>query len=167
MSLDRIINICQPMTLIFLKNKSVDLTHWLVRAITSRQRNREMSVVGFPGGSAMRNPLPMQETQVQALIQEEPICWGTTKPTHYNYWTYALEPQTHNKWALTMQVLKPSALGPMPQNKRSHPASSTHTVTRECTPFSATRKKSMRQRRFSSAKHIYILYIYTYILYNI
>ena len=29
--------------------------------------------------------LPMQETQVQSLIQDNPICYGATKPMHHNY----------------------------------------------------------------------------------
>ena len=29
--------------------------------------------------------LPTQGTQIQALIQEDPTCPGTTKPTNHNY----------------------------------------------------------------------------------
>ena len=33
----------------------------------------------------LRIRLPMQETQVRALVQEEPTCHGATKPVHHNY----------------------------------------------------------------------------------
>ena len=29
--------------------------------------------------------LPMQETRVQALVQEDPTCCGATKPVRHNY----------------------------------------------------------------------------------
>ena len=40
---------------------------------------------GFPGGSVVKNRLPMQETQVQSLVQEDPTCPRVTKPVHQNY----------------------------------------------------------------------------------
>ena len=33
----------------------------------------------------LRIHLPMQETQVQALVQEDPTCHGATKPVRHNY----------------------------------------------------------------------------------
>ena len=33
----------------------------------------------------LRICLPMQGTQVQALVQEDPTCSGATKPVHHNY----------------------------------------------------------------------------------
>ena len=33
----------------------------------------------------LRICLPMQGTQVQALVQEDPTCLGATKPVHHNY----------------------------------------------------------------------------------
>ena len=35
---------------------------------------------GFPGGSVVKSPPAMQETQGQALVQEDPTCRGTSKP---------------------------------------------------------------------------------------
>ena len=32
--------------------------------------------------------LPTQETQVRALVQEDPTCRGATKPVHHNYWAH-------------------------------------------------------------------------------
>ena len=33
----------------------------------------------------LRIRLPMQETRVQALVQEDPTCRGATKPVGHNY----------------------------------------------------------------------------------
>ena len=33
----------------------------------------------------LRIHLPMQGTQVRALVQEDPTCRGATKPVHHNY----------------------------------------------------------------------------------
>ena len=46
-----------------------------------------------------RSRLPMQETQVQSLIQEDPTCHRATKPVHHNYWSCALGPWSCNYWA--------------------------------------------------------------------
>ena len=51
-------------------------------------------ILGFPGGAVVKNPpakntkrirLPMQETRVRALVQEDPTCRGATKPMRHNY----------------------------------------------------------------------------------
>ena len=68
----------------------------------------------------LRIRLPMQGTQVQALVWEDPTCHGTTKPVRHNYWACALEPASHNYWARVPQLLKPVHLEPMLRNKRSH-----------------------------------------------
>ena len=44
----------------------------------------------------LRICLPIQGTQVQALVWEDPTCHGATKPVCHNYWTCALEPASHN-----------------------------------------------------------------------
>ena len=54
----------------------------------------------------------MQETRVQALVQEDSTYRRATKPVHHNYWVCALEPVSHNYWAC--------ALEPVLHNKRSH-----------------------------------------------
>ena len=36
--------------------------------------------------------LPMQETWVLSLLQEDSTCCGAPKPMLHNYWAYALEP---------------------------------------------------------------------------
>ena len=68
----------------------------------------------------LRIRLPMQGTRVQALVREDPTCWGATKPMHYNYWACALEPARHNYWARKTQLLKPTRLEPLIHSKRSH-----------------------------------------------
>ena len=44
----------------------------------------------------LRIRLPMQGTQVRALVWEDPTCRGATKPVRHNYWACALEPASHN-----------------------------------------------------------------------
>ena len=41
--------------------------------------------------------LPMHGTWVRSLTQEDPTCWGTTKPVHHHYRTCALESMLHKK----------------------------------------------------------------------
>ena len=47
-------------------------------------------------------------------------CWGATKPMHHKYWTYALEPESHNYLVRVLQVLKPMHLQPVLHNRGSH-----------------------------------------------
>ena len=68
----------------------------------------------------LRIRLPMQGTQVRALVREDPTCRGATKPVCYSYWACALEPVSHNFWACVPQLQKPTHLGPVIRNKRSH-----------------------------------------------
>ena len=56
--------------------------------------------------------LPMQRTQVQALVREDPTCRGATKPVRHSYWDCTLEPVSHNYWARAPQLLKPAHLKP-------------------------------------------------------
>ena len=53
--------------------------------------------------------LPMQETRVQSLIQEDPTCQGAAKPMCHNYWACALKPGSRNSWAWLLQMLSPCA----------------------------------------------------------
>ena len=56
----------------------------------------------------LRIHLPMQGTQVRALVREDPTCRGATRPVCHNY------------WAWDPQLLKPVHLEPVLHNKRSH-----------------------------------------------
>ena len=72
---------------------------------------------GFPGGAVVKICLPMQGTQVRALVWEDPMCRGATKPVHHNYWACALEPVLYSQRATTTE---PVCLEPVLHNKRSH-----------------------------------------------
>ena len=52
--------------------------------------------------------LPMERTQVQSLVWDDPTCGKATKTASHSYLTH------------TPQLLKPVCLGPMTHNKRSH-----------------------------------------------
>ena len=64
--------------------------------------------------------LPMQGTQVQALVREDPMCLGATNPVHHNYLACALEPVSHNCWAHVPQLLEPTRLELCSATKKSH-----------------------------------------------
>ena len=68
----------------------------------------------------IRIHLPVQETQVRSLLQEDSTCCRATKPMHHNYWACALEPTSHNYWVHMPQLLKPELPEPVLCNKRSH-----------------------------------------------
>ena len=57
----------------------------------------------------LRICLPMQGTRVQALVREDPICCGATKPMHHNY------------WVRVPQLLKPVRLEPAYHNEEQPP----------------------------------------------
>ena len=63
------------------------------------------SLAAFADSSAsvVKNLLPMQETLVWSLIQEDPTRSRATRPERHNYWACALEPRNHNYWAHTLQ----------------------------------------------------------------
>ena len=68
----------------------------------------------------LRIRLPIQGTQVRALVRQDPTCRGAAKPMRRNYWVCALEPVSHNYWAHVPELLKPACLEPVLCNKRSH-----------------------------------------------
>ena len=59
----------------------------------------EVKQEDFPGGAVVKICLPMQETRVRALVQQDPTCRGATKPVCHNYWAWALELAGHNYWS--------------------------------------------------------------------
>ena len=79
-------------------------------SVLSESKHRASPVVQW-----LRIHLPMQGTQVRALVQEDPTCRGTTKPEHHNYWACTLEPVSHNYWspcATTTEASRPRAHAP-------------------------------------------------------
>ena len=69
----------------------------------------------------LRIHLPMQGTQVQSLVWEDPTCCGATKPMSHNY------------WARTPQLLKPtSSRARVPQLLSLHAATTEACAPRAC-----------------------------------
>ena len=69
------------------KNPSITQVYRKLFKNTSRnasmpQHNRHGD---SPGGAVVRIHLPMQGTQVRALVWEDPTCHGATKPVCHNY----------------------------------------------------------------------------------
>ena len=100
----------------------------------------------------LRIRLPMQGTQVQALVWEDPTCHRATNPMHHNYWACTLEHTSHNYWARVPQLLKPAHLQPMLRNKRGHRNKTTHRT--KSSPHSRQLEKAhVQQRRPNAAKN--------------
>ena len=67
------------------------------RGRPGRSISLKFSVKGtFLVAQWLRIRLPMQGTQVRALVLEDPTCRGATKPMHHNYGACALEPASHD-----------------------------------------------------------------------
>ena len=79
--------------------------------------------VNCPGGPVVKNPPPMQATQVPSLVWEESTCCGAT-----NLYDTTTEPVGHSCWS-------PRTLKPMFCNQRSP-----HMATREQPLLAATRE---------------------------
>ena len=82
----------------------------------------------------------MQGTRVRALVREDPMCRGGTKPVRHNYWACALEPASHNCWARVPQLLKPVHLEPALRNKRSQHSEKPPHHNEEWLPLAAARE---------------------------
>ena len=52
--------------------------------------------------------LPMRETWVWSLVQEDPTCWGAAKMVFHSYWASAPDPGDCSYWAHMLQALKPA-----------------------------------------------------------
>ena len=89
----------------------------------------------------LRIRLPMQGTQVQALVWEDPTCRRATKTVHHNY------------WARVLQQLKPMCLEPVLRNKRSHRNESPHIATNSSPHSPQLEKASTQQWRPNTAKN--------------
>ena len=87
----------------------------------------------------------MHETWVPHLIREDPICLGTTKPMHHNYWAHALKPRSWNYW-------NPHMLEPLLFNKESHGNEKPAYCNWSVAPVPSTREKPKQQQRPSTAK---------------
>ena len=65
--------------------------------IGSLSTHYKRALQGFPGGSVVKNPLPVLETPVWSLIWESATCCGTTEPMCHNCCARALEPELHGR----------------------------------------------------------------------
>ena len=105
--------------------------------------HRNSLLRGFPGGSVVKNPLPMQETWVQSLIWENPTCHEAAKPVHHKSWAWALEPWNQSYWAhepMSHNYQSPSALEPALHKRSLHNEQPVRTTTKS-PPLTTTRGK--------------------------
>ena len=109
------------------------ITHFNKNYITLKKKKGMFGT--YPVAQWLRIRLPMQETQVRSLVQEDPTCRGATKPVCHNYWACALELASQNYWARTPQLLKPErSRAPMLQLLSLHAATTEVRVPRACAP---------------------------------
>ena len=101
----------------------------------------------------LRIRLPMQGTQVWALVREDATCRGATKPTRHNYWACALEPVCHNYWSPCATTTEPACLEPVLCNKRSHWMRNPRTATKSSPRSPQLEKTCAQQRRPNAAKN--------------
>ena len=62
-----------------------DIIVYLKNSKKSHKNNKRASLVA----QWLRICLPMQGTRVRALVWEDPICHGATRPVSHNYWACA------------------------------------------------------------------------------
>ena len=93
----------------------------------------------------LRIRLPMQGTQVRALVWEDPTCCRPTKtkPVCHNYWACALEPASHNYWT-------PRARSPWFATREATSLSSLCTAAKS-SPHSPQLEKARVQQQRSNA----------------
>ena len=102
--------------------------------------------------------LPVQDTRVPSLIQEDPTCRRATKPMGHNYWTCALEPGSRNYWPHVPHLLKPrypGAHAPQQEKPLKREAHAPHLKSSPCLPMRsdegpAQPKISLKKRSDSS-----------------
>ena len=94
----------------------------------------------------LRIHLPMQGTQVRALVREDPTCRGATKPERHNYWACALEPASHNCWS-------PCAQSPCSATREITAMRSLDASTKSSPHSPQLEKACTQQRRPNTAKN--------------
>ena len=104
----------------------------------------------------------MQGTQVQSLVEEDPTCYGATKPTCHNYWVHALEPGNCNYRAHVLQLRRPEHLEPVRHDKRSHRNEKPTQGNKEQPLRTATRENSHNNKeKHDQKKKKSVVFIYT------
>ena len=116
------------------KDKQVALhqAEKLLQRKGSHQQNEKAGT--FLVAQWLRICLPVQGTRVRALVREDPICHGATKPVRHNYWACTLEPVSHNYWARVPQLLQPMCLEPVLRNKEKPPQWEARTLQQRVAP---------------------------------
>ena len=93
--------------------------------------------------------LPMQETHVRSLVQEDPTCCGATKPQLSSLCSRAQEKhQAH-----VLQLLKPTHPRTLLRHKRSHCSEKPVHCNEEWVLLATTREKPSQQPRPSTARN--------------
>ena len=87
----------------------------------------------------IRIQLSMQETRVQSMVWEDPMCRGATGPVHCNCWACPLQPKSLNCWAHVSQLLEPGYPGACAQQQKKPPQWKAHTWQLERSPHSLQR----------------------------
>ena len=87
----------------------------------------------------LRICLPVQGTQVRALVQEDPACRGATKLVCHNYWAHV------------PQLLKPMHLEPMLCNREATAMRSPHTASKSSPCLLQLEKARVQQQRPNAA----------------
>ena len=105
----------------------------------------------------LRIHLPMQQTQVQALVQEDPRS-RSTWPGFHNYWACALEPGSWSRRACVLRLLSPCAPGPRFTTREATAVRSPSNAMKSSS-HSPQCEKPTQQPRPSTAKSKYIYFL--------
>ena len=92
----------------------------------------------------MRICLPIQGTQIQSLVWEDPICLSAAKSVYHNARACALELERYNYYS-------PCALEPVLHNKRNHRNESLCTAEKSSPAGHNERTLTQKQQRPSAA----------------
>ena len=90
----------------------------------------------------IRIHLPMQETQVQSLVQEDSTCRRATGTVCHHYWSpSALEPTRHNCWATCDKHWSPLTWSPCSATREATAMRSPYGSMKSMWPLLATTRE--------------------------
>ena len=102
----------------------------------------------------LRVLLPMQGTQVWALVWEDPTCHRATKLVHHNYWACALEPASHDYWSPCATPTEAHMPRARALQQEKPPQWEAHCTTTKSSPHLPQLEKARaQQRRPNAAKN--------------
>ena len=90
----------------------------------------------------------MQGAWVRSLVQEDPTCWGATKPLCHNYWARALEPHA-------VQQEKPAQWEAHAPQLESSPCSLQLEKTRAQQRWPSTAKNKKKNKKWDLLPSLY------------